>query len=60
MRAEKALTEMADSIEKQKKAFIEQIELANEVGKPMMLHIRNNEKAELISLQNILNTSNEF
>lgn len=30
----------ADSVEKQKKAFIEQIELANEVGKPLMLHIR--------------------
>ena len=31
-----------ESIEKQKKVFIEQIELANEVGKPLMLHIRNN------------------
>lgn len=31
-----------DSIEKQKQAFIEQIEIANEVGKPLMLHIRNN------------------
>lgn len=30
------------SIEKQKKAFITQIEFANEVGKPLMLHIRNN------------------
>lgn len=29
-----------ESIEKQKKAFIEQIELANEIGKPLMLHIR--------------------
>lgn len=29
-----------DSLEKQKKAFIEQIELANETGKPLMLHIR--------------------
>lgn len=29
-------------IEKQKKAFIEQIEVANTVGKPLMLHIRNN------------------
>ena len=29
-----------DSIEKQKKAFIGQIELANTVGKPLMLHIR--------------------
>ena len=37
-----------DSILKQKKAFIEQIEIANEFGKPLMLHIRNNEKAELI------------
>lgn len=32
-------TEM-ESIENQKKAFIEQIELANEIGKPLMLHIR--------------------
>lgn len=31
-----------ESIEKQKKAFISQIEIANEVGKPLMLHIRNN------------------
>ena len=30
-----------ESIEKQKKAFIEQIELANEFNKPLMLHIRN-------------------
>jgi TatD DNase family protein len=30
-----------DSIEKQKKAFTQQIELANEVKKPLMLHIRN-------------------
>lgn len=29
-------------VEKQKKNFIEQIELANEFGKPLMLHIRNN------------------
>jgi TatD DNase family protein len=33
-----------ESIEKQKKAFIEQIELANEINKPLMLHIRNNPK----------------
>lgn len=33
----------AESIEKQKKAFIDQIELANEIGKPLMLHIRNGE-----------------
>ncbi|MBP6060446.1 MAG: TatD family hydrolase [Candidatus Pacebacteria bacterium] len=34
----------AESIEKQKLAFIAQIELANEFGKPLMLHIRNNPK----------------
>jgi TatD DNase family protein len=28
------------SLEKQRKAFIEQIEIANKVGKPLMLHIR--------------------
>ena len=33
-----------DSIEKQKKALIAQIELANQVSKPIMLHIRNNPK----------------
>jgi TatD DNase family protein len=37
-----------ESIDMQKKAFIKQIELANEVNKPLMLHIRNNEKAELM------------
>jgi TatD DNase family protein len=31
-----------ESVEKQKKDFISQIELANEVNKPLMLHIRNN------------------
>jgi TatD DNase family protein len=31
----------AESIEKQKRAFIAQIELANEFGKPLMLHVRN-------------------
>ncbi|MFH1608404.1 MAG: TatD family hydrolase, partial [Patescibacteria group bacterium] len=30
-----------DSIEKQKKIFIEQVEMANEVNKPLMLHMRN-------------------
>jgi TatD DNase family protein len=30
-----------ESIEKQKQAFIDQIEVANVVGKPLMLHIRN-------------------
>jgi len=38
-----------DSVEKQKRALIEQIELANEFNKPLMLHIRNNEKKELIT-----------
>lgn len=33
-----------DSIEKQKKVFIEQVELSIEVEKPLMLHIRNNPK----------------
>ncbi len=37
-----------ESIAKQKKDFISQIELANEFKKPLMLHIRNNEKKELI------------
>ena len=31
-----------ESVQKQKFAFIEQIKLANEAGKPLMLHIRNN------------------
>jgi len=34
------------SIAKQKKVFIAQIELAQEVGKPLMLHIRNNKDNE--------------
>lgn len=38
-----------ESIEKQKRAFVEQIELANEFNKPLMLHIRNNQKQELIT-----------
>ena len=33
-----------ESIEKQKEAFVAQIELANEFNKPLMLHIRNNPK----------------
>ena len=40
-----------ESIEKQKQAFVTQIELANEFNKPLMLHIRNNEKKELITGQ---------
>lgn len=31
-----------ESIKKQKETFIEQIELANEIGKPLMIHVRNN------------------
>ena len=31
-----------DSIKTQKEAFIKQIELANEVDKPLMIHVRNN------------------
>jgi TatD DNase family protein len=31
-----------ETIAKQKEAFIGQIEIANEIGKPLMLHIRNN------------------
>jgi TatD DNase family protein len=31
-----------ESVERQKKTFIEQIELADEVGKPLMIHTRNN------------------
>lgn len=32
-----------DSLEKQKEAFISQIELANELDLPLMLHVRNNQ-----------------
>lgn len=35
-----------NSIEKQKEVFIKQIKLANEVNKPLMLHIRNNSDKE--------------
>jgi TatD DNase family protein len=34
----------ADSISKQKEAFVAHIEIANEFNKPLMLHIRNNPK----------------
>ena len=37
-----------ESISKQKKAFVEQIELACEFDKLLMIHLRNNEKKELI------------
>lgn len=39
------------SIQKQKEAFIAQIELANEVNKPLMLHIRNNKNPSASSGQ---------
>jgi TatD DNase family protein len=35
-----------ESIKKQKQALITQIELANEVGKPLMIHVRNNYEDE--------------
>ncbi|MEA3398942.1 MAG: TatD family hydrolase [Patescibacteria group bacterium] len=44
----------SESIEKQKEAFISQIKLANEVNKPLMLHIRNNPKNELNAYQDVL------
>ena len=37
-----------ESILRQKKALIEQIELANEFNKPLMLHIRSNGKADFV------------
>ena len=36
-----------NTIAKQKEAFIAQIELANEFGKPLMLHIRNNKEDKI-------------
>jgi len=39
----------SDTIEKQKKAFITQIELANELNLPLMLHIRNSPLSPLDS-----------
>ena len=39
----------AESIEKQKRAFVGQIELANEIGKPLMLHLRNHPKNKEIN-----------
>jgi TatD DNase family protein len=36
-----------ESIDKQKEAFIFQIELANEFNKPLMLHIRNNKEDKI-------------
>ena len=40
-----------DSIKKQKEAFIAQIELANEIGKPLMLHIRDAYSDALVLLK---------
>lgn len=40
-----------ETIQKQKEAFIAQIEIANEVGKPLMLHIRNNPNTSTPSLR---------
>lgn len=50
----------SESIEKQKKAFTLQIELANELGKPLMLHIRNNpENKELNAYSDALDILKE-
>ena len=50
-----------ESIEKQKKAFIEQIEIANEIGKPLMLHIRNNpEHKELNAYSDAISILKEY
>ena len=38
-----------ESIEKQKKVFMEQVEIANEIGKPLMLHIRSNPKDKRVN-----------
>lgn len=44
-----------DSVEKQKKAFISQIELANELDLPLMLHIRNSdENLKVSAYQDVL------
>ena len=39
-----------ETIEKQKKVFIEQVELANEVNKPLMLHMRNNQNDKSLNV----------
>ena len=50
----------SESIEKQKKAFTLQIELANELSKPLMLHIRNNpENKELNAYSDALDILKE-
>ena len=48
-----------DTIEKQKTAFISQIELANELGLPLMLHIRNSEEGIHPAFQAPLNEGNQ-
>ena len=47
-----------DTIEKQKAAFIAQIELANELDLPLMLHVRNNPNKIHPALQAPLNEGN--
>lgn len=50
-----------ESIEKQKQAFVKQIELAQEFNKPLMLHIRNNPKDEkLNAYQDVLQILEEY
>jgi TatD DNase family protein len=50
-----------DSIDKQKKAFIDQIELANELGLPLMLHIRNSdENLDTNAYQDVLETIKKY
>lgn len=50
-----------DSIEKQKKAFIDQIELANELEIPLMLHIRNSdENLDTSAYQDVLEILKEY
>lgn len=42
-----------ESIGAQKKAFIEQIHLANELGKPLMLHIRNGKDSSMNAYRDV-------
>jgi len=51
----------AESIEKQKKTFREQVSLSQEIGKPLMLHIRNNPKDfSLNAYRDVLEILKEF
>ncbi len=51
----------AETIEKQKKTFREQVSLAQEIGKPLMLHIRNNPKdPNLNAYQDVLEILKKF